>query len=207
MSKLYKLQHLTLEQQDSVGVGRARHSHHAHQEMLDNFDEQVLHYLHERIINHLVDSLNLEKKSRELQRMFNDFSFYMAPAYKAFEGFLFQIAADLKLPSSGNPNFVGTYFDEQVVDSTIDSLIEELNDKAGGEAGLSAGDKINIKDHVKEMKRFLVHYRHTPAHFHGETIDTLEKADQNVKSIYRIISETIKVLLKAGLVQIREDLH
>jgi len=174
-------------------------------EMNSNFDLSTLEYLNESVINHLADSLTLEKYWQvQLNDRFNDFSFTTAPAYKAFEGFLFQIAAELNLPTVGNPKFVGTYFDEQLVDKTIDSLLQELETKSKTSTKLSKDEKIFIKDQVVEMKRFLQHYRHTPAHFHGEPIDSLDKAKQNVHSIYRIINETIKILLKSQLVKIND---
>ncbi len=177
-------------------------------ELCANFDEQTLQYLSEKVINHLADSLILEKYwNPELNDRINDFSFLTASAYKAFEGFLFQIAKDLNLPSSGNSDFVGTYFDEEIVDKTINKLLKELESKAEGERRLTKQEKEHIKDTVKEMKRFLLHYRHTPAHFQGEPIDTFEKATQNILSIYRMINETVKVLLKNGMVEIKEDIH
>ncbi|MCC6564115.1 hypothetical protein IT087_04460, partial [Candidatus Uhrbacteria bacterium] len=131
-----------------------------------------------------------------------------APAYKAFEGYLFQIAKDLGLPSGSNPLFAGTYFDEARVDKAIDKLIEELSDESADfKQKLAPEEKQHIKDQVSEMKRFLVHYRHTPAHYMGEPIETVERADQNVKSIYRIINETTLTLLKAGLVEINDQVH
>lgn len=174
----------------------------------NHFDLEVLYYLSERVINHLADSLNLDILWREqFKDRFNDFSFFTAPAYKAFEGFLFQIAKDLNLPSSGEPKFVGTYFDEEKVDKTIDKLLKELEVKTEEETKLRREEKTFIKDMIKEMKRFLYHYRHTPAHFHGELIDTIDKARQNILSMYRIINETVKTLLRAKLIQISEEIH
>ena len=137
---------------------------------------------------------------------FNDYSFLTAPAYKAFEGYLFQIAKEMKLPSS-SPKLIGTYFDEGRVDETIDNLLKELEAKSEGTAKLSKDEKQFIKDMVSEMKRFLFHYRHTPAHYIGDLIDTADKAEQNIHSIYRIINETTKTLLKAKLISPSDDVH
>lgn len=173
----------------------------------DNFDEATLFYLNENVINHLFDSSSIRTFASQFKSHFNDYSFYTAPAYKAFEGFLFQLAIDLKLPSSGNKDFVGTYFDENLVDKTIDSLLSELENKLEENNKMTNQEKTHIKDMVKEMKRFLVNYRHTPAHFHGEPLETIEKAEQNVLSMYRIIDETVKTLLKVGLITLKENLH
>lgn len=187
--------------------GRSRRNQSV-EKLTRNFDLQTLHYLSERVVNYLLDSLQMEEFWRDdFRDRFNDFSFYTAPAYKAFEGFLFQIAEDLELPSSGDPKFVGTYFDEEKVDKTIDKLIKELEQKAEKTTKLTKQEKLHIKDMIKEMKRFLQHYRHTPAHFHGEPINTIEKARQNILSMYRIIDETSKTLLKTELIQIKEEAH
>ena len=196
--------------QSLFGKTRSRHRDGDREqlsELVNNFDENVLFYLDEKIINHLFDSIIFKNAQSYLRLRLNDYSATTAPAYKAFEGFLFQLAKDLNLPSSGNVNFVGTYFDEEKVDKTIDSLIDELEIKNNQIDKLSKEEKTHIKDMVNEMKRFLVNYRHTPAHFYGEIIDTPQKAEQNILSIYRIISETVKILLKVGLLIIKDDLH
>lgn len=210
MSKYYNLQGQLPTgkhwQQEPI-FGKARGSQPIN-ELNNHFHSDVLDYLSEAVINHLVDSLNLDILcAGHFNGRFNDFSFFTAPAYKAFEGFLWQIAEDLNLPSSGNPKFVGTYFDEEKVDKTIDKLIKELELKTEKEARLTRDEKRHIKDMIQEMNRFLYHYRHTPAHFHGEPIDTIEKARQNILSMYRIINETVKTLLKAKLIIIKGDLH
>lgn len=110
------------------------------------------------------------------------------------------------MPSSGNSKFVGTYFDEERVDKTIDKLIKELEVKSEKETKLNRDEKLHIKDMVQSMKRFLYHYRHTPSHFQGEPIDTLDKARQNILSMYRIINNTAKTLLKNDLIKIKEDI-
>jgi len=209
MSKFYHLQNFPSGKHWSSepAFGKARGQQPIN-DLNHNFDANVLNYLSERIINHLADSINLDNLWREqFKEKFNDFSFFTAPAYKALEGFLFQIAQELGLPSSGNPKFVATYFDEEKVDKTIDKLLKELEMKADSERVLTKQEKLHIKDMIGEMKRFLYHYRHTPAHFHGEPIDTIEKARQNILSIYRIINETTKTLLKSKLLKPREDIH
>lgn len=211
MSKYYTMQNLPPSSDQSL-FGKARSGRHDSNreqlsELVSNFDEKVLFYLDEKIINHLFDSIIFKNSHLYLRTRLNDYSATTAPAYKAFEGFLFQLAKDLNLPSSGNPNFVATYFDEEKVDQTIDKLVNELEAKTDEMDKLSKEEKMQIKDTVKEMKRFLLHYRHTPAHFHGEMIDTPEKANQNILSIYRIINETVKTLLKVELVILNDQLH
>lgn len=178
-------------------------------ELESNFDQDTLFYLSEKVINHLADSLKLDIHWKEnFKDQFNDFSFFTAPAYKALEGFLFQIANDLELPSSGNGNLAGSYyFDEEKIDKHINKLLRELDVAADNEKKLSQYEKRDIKDRIREMRGFLRHYRHTPAHFHGESIDTLEKARRNIMTIYGTIDNTAKILLNADLIKIREDIH
>ncbi len=172
------------------------------------FDQNVLFYLSERVINHLLDSLTLNKYINSNVNDFNDFSFFTAPAYKALEGFLFQIAEDLNLPSSGKNNLAGSYyFDEEKLDKHIDKLLKELESTAENNKKLSSYEKRDIKDRIKEMKGFLQHYRNTPSHFYGEPIITIQIADRNVKIIYGAIDNTAKILLKSGLIQIKNDIH
>ncbi len=178
-------------------------------ELEQNFDKNTLYYLSEKVINHLSDSLKLDIHWKEnFKDQFNDFSFFTAPAYKALEGFLFQIAEDLKLPSSGNEKLAGSYyFDEEKIDQHIDSLLEELDNIADEEIKLSVYEKRDIKDRIREMRGFLKHYRNTPAHFYGEVIDTLEKARRNVMTIYGTIDNTAKILLKAELIKIKDGVY
>lgn len=178
-------------------------------ELDNNFSQDTLYYLNERVINHLADSLMLDITCREIIKdRFNDFSFFTAPAYKALEGFLFQIAEDLKLPSSGNDKLAGSYyFDEEKIDQHIDKILKELVAAADTESKLSKYEKRDIKDRIKEMSGFLQHYRNTPAHFYGESIDTLEKAQRNIMIIYGAIDNTAKILLKSGLIQIQDNIH
>ncbi len=174
------------------------------------FDENVLDYLSEKVLNHIADSMTTEElfKNDLIKNRFNDYSFLTAPAYKALEGFLFQIAEELDLSSSGNKNLAGSYyFDEKKIDKHIDKLLKELEAVMDKEKKLSRYEKRDIKDRIKEMKGFLQHYRNTPAHFYGELIDTVEKANININIIYGAISNTTKILLKAKLIEISDDLH
>lgn len=208
MSKYY---HLNLPDGRHLGnepvFGKARGSQPP-QQLQVLFDQDVLFYLSERVINHLLDSLTLNKYIHSNINDFNDFSFFTAPAYKALEGFLFQIAKDLKLPSSGNNNLAGSYyFDEGKIDRHIDKLFKELEKIAENNKKFSIYEKRDIKDRIKEMKGFLQHYRNTPSHFYGEAVDTIQKADRNVKIIYGAIDNTTKILLKAGLIQINDEIR
>lgn len=207
MSKHYKLN--TLSNWGSYKeFGKAR-GNQDYGKIEANFEKEVLYYLNEKVINHLLDSIEFDKLNFESYKNgFNDFSFLTAPAYKALEGFLFQLSVDLKLPSSGNDKLAGSYFfDEGKIDKHIDKLLKELTEKADIDKKLSPYEKRDIKDRIKEMKGFLQHYRHTPAHFNGQPIDTLEKAHRNIMVIYSAIDNTAMILLNAGLMQTNDEVH
>src|SRR3989344_6866342 len=93
-------------------------------QLKSHFDAITLAYLDEKIIDYIVDSLHLtETKISTYREVFHDFSFLTAPAYKAFEGYLFQIARDLALPSA-KPDFVGTFFDEEKIDRAVNKILK-----------------------------------------------------------------------------------
>ncbi len=131
-----------------------------------------------------------------------------APAYKALEGFLFQIARDLNLASSGNEKLAGSYyFYEEKIDKYIDKFLKELEENTQNQIKLSKYEKQDIKDRIKEMKDFLQHYRNTPSHYFGELIDTIEKAHRNIMIIYGTIDNTTQILIKANLLKIQDGAH
>ena len=197
-----------LDSIEDKGIARVVQKNESVNEMLKkHFDIETLYYLEEGIIDYLLDSLALEKYNiiEQTVNRFNDYSFLTAPAYKALEGFLFQIAEDLELPSGKNLDAVGGYyFDEMKVDKHINKLLKELEKKAEETAKLSRHEKKDIKERIQQMKSFLKNYRHTPAHYLGESIGTIEKADRNIKIIFGAIDDSAKIFLKSGLINNEE---
>lgn len=164
-----------------------------------NFDENVLLYLDDKIIGHLCDSLFLEEINLN-HSAYTDFSFLTAPAYKAFEGFLFQIAKELKLPAGKDEKLVGGYYYKpEEVHKAIDGIIVDLEKTSG-----KVTDK-DRKDHLKavvsEMGRYLKRYRHAPSHYYGEPLTTKDKAWNHVHSIYNNINETVLILQESKLIK------
>jgi hypothetical protein len=92
------------DQAGAESCGRALvHQRGAAMDILkNNFEDSTLRYLQESILNYLLDNVALERNEvvKKIEYELNDFSFFIAPSYKALEGFLFQIAEDLELPSS-----------------------------------------------------------------------------------------------------------
>jgi len=210
MSKFYNLHDLPDHQPwnkfDCFGKARGNQEIN---HLKNYFNEEVLFYLDEKIINFLLDSIGIQDIINSIPiNKFNDFSFLTAPAYKALEGFLFQLAKDLGLPCSGNNNLAGSYyFDEEKIDKHIDKILKELEIKSEKEIKLSTHEKRDIKDRIREMKGFLQHYRNTPSHFLGEQMENRELALRNIMIIYGAIDNSAKILLKVGLIKIKGEIH
>jgi vesicle coat complex subunit len=194
------------DQAGAESCGRARvHQRGAAMDILkNNFEDSTLRYLQESILNYLLDNVALERNEvvKKIEYELNDFSFFIAPSYKALEGFLFQIAEDLELPSKGNEELVGSYyFDESKIDQQIDNLLTELSDKTT-KTTLQNHEISEIKERIKEMKGFLKNYRHTPAHFKGKPIDTYEKAIRTLRQIWGNIDNLTQLLLEYKLIKL-----
>jgi len=162
------------------------------------FDHKTLLFLEEKILDHLVDEVILLESRIPGAQAITDFSFLMAPAYKALEGFLLQLAKDLELPSGSNPKNAGGYFaNTQAVHEHIDKILKDLEEKSD-KADISDNEKQEIKFRLSQMGSFLNTYRNGPAHFNGESVKTGEKAAQLINIIFGHIDSTTKVLLATG---------
>lgn len=123
---------------------------------------------------------------------FSDFSFAMAPMYKATEGVLWKIAIDLGIEKSDN--ILGNFFDEGNL-IKIYPLIEK-----------STTNKLKVeelKHELSELKTFLRRYRHNPAHF-KKKFKTLQEARLASHSALHNIKCVIDDLLEAKLIAIPE---
>ncbi|MCF7830420.1 hypothetical protein K9M41_00245 [Candidatus Gracilibacteria bacterium] len=168
------------------------------------FDHKTLLFLEEKILDHLVDEVILLEARIPGAQAVTDFSFLMAPAYKALEGFLFQLAKGLELPSGSNPENAGGYFaNAQTVDKHIDGILKEL-DEESDKADISDSEQREIKFRLSQMGSFLNNYRNSPAHFNGDPVKAGEKAAQLVTTIFEHIDSTTKVLLATGFLTCEE---
>lgn len=136
----------------------------------------------------------LGRDSENLSNLFNDYSFLVAPAYKAFEGYLYLLAEKLGVKT------------KEELDKTVNIgscyNIEEI-EKLKMEIISETGKKIDKNDRedmgkISELKRVLELYRHSPAHYGGERIDTFEKAENYGRTIIVTINETTKYFIKNG---------
>jgi len=100
---------------------------------------------------------------------FYDYSFFMAPMYKAVEGVLWKISEDLRLVKEGQP--LGNFFDETSIEKNLSKLETKIGVK------IDDREKIKlVKRELLELKDFLMRYRHNPAHF-GNIFDTYQKVE------------------------------
>jgi len=124
--------------------------------------------------------------------VFSDYSFLIAPIYKAFEGYLFLLANSIGLKTKDEiiKNIGGCYDEEKIIQIKREIVTETGNriDKA---------DKEGI-GRLSELKRVLEQYRHNPAHFLGNTLDTFQKATNYGGAILTAINETTKFFLERG---------
>lgn len=134
------------------------------------------------ILDEVIKS-NLEETS------FYDWSFLLAPMYKAVESMLWKIATEIGI--SKNDGILGNFFDEGNIEKNIDKISDNVSDK----------NKITaVKSQLSELKAFLKRYRHEPAHF-GNKFNSYSEAEIASKSALHNIKCLVNDLLEVGLIK------
>ena len=129
-----------------------------------------------------------------ISTLFNDYSFLIAPAYKAFEGYLYLLAESLGLKKATEEiQNIGNLYDSDKIDRLKEEIITETGEK------IDKSDKEGMEI-IDGLRRVLRHYRHNPAHFGGR-IDTFQKAKNYVSMIFTVINDTTKYFLSKGLIR------
>ncbi len=118
---------------------------------------------------------------------YNDYSFVMAPAYKAFEGYLIFLSDTFGLPTETYKNRIGGLYDWEANAAAEKEIVEALEAKLGT-------DKEG-KDRWRELSMVLRTYRHNPAHFLGDKVGTFEQAEDCAKAILNTINQMTKYLI------------
>jgi hypothetical protein len=178
-----------------------------------HIDDDVYHYLQMdgcEIINLLADWLILlenikivfrgEKEyysgryvgqaKASAQNLYSEYSFLIAPIYKAYEGFLYLLANSLGLKTSEQIILtIGRLYDEEAITRRKDEIITELGES------LNKSDR-EVLGKLSELKRVLELYRHNPAHYLGTRLETMEKAENYGKTILTVINETTKYFME-----------
>lgn len=182
--------------------------------LLRHIDNDVYHYLQKNgheITNLLADWLILLENIKTVvfrgekeysagryvgqaeisaQNLYSEYSFLIAPIYKAYEGFLFLLAKSLGLKTSEQEILsIGRLYDEEAITRNKDEIITELGES------LNKSDR-EVLGKLSELKRVLELYRHNPAHYLGTRLETMEKAENYGRTILTVINETTKYFLE-----------
>lgn len=141
----------------------------------------------QRLIYDWVQLKNLIRAS-ETDTQFSDYSFSIAPMYKAMEGIFWKIAKNLNLIKEDQP--LGNLFNEK----EIDGLFRKIDEK------IDNFEKIDeLKSKLKDIKYFLKRYRHRPSHYE-QIITSFEKAELIAFSALNCIGELIEDLMNQELI-------
>lgn len=133
-----------------------------------------------------------DEKEATSKMIYNDYSFVIAPAYKAFEGFLLFIAKSFNLPVEKYEHNIGGLYDWEANKNEGDEILKALEGKLGN-------DKEG-KDRWRELNMVLRTYRHNPAHYSGDKIETFEQAEDYVKTIINTINQMTNFVIKKGVI-------
>lgn len=135
------------------------------------------------ILDEVIKS-NLEETS------FYDWSFAMAPMYKAVESVLWKIATQLGIVK--NDKILGNFFDESNIEHNIDKITEKV---------INEDKLLVVKNQLSELKTFLKRYRHMPAHY-GNKFNSYSEAKIAAKSALHNIKCLVDDLLDIGLIKL-----
>ncbi len=143
----------------------------------------------------LIDVIDHSRESYELnaeaKSIYDDYSFLIAPAYKAYEGYLIFIAEELGLPVQDYRAHIGGLYSWEESDTKRKKLIESIKGKLPKD-----GESV---DRWRELGMVLRKYRHNPAHFSGDKIRTYEEAQGYILTIITTIDHMTRYLLAKGL--------
>jgi hypothetical protein len=129
----------------------------------------------------------------EISTLYYDYSFLIASAYKAFEGYLYLIAESLGFKKESHEiRNIGNLYDSDKIQKIKEDIITETRKK------IDKGDKEGLEI-IDGLRRALRHYRHNPAHF-GGSIDRFQKAKNYGSMIFTIINDSTKCFLDKGLI-------
>lgn len=142
--------------------------------------------------NELVDldsyKSDFERHEEVASIVYSDFSFVVAPAYKAFEGFLIFIADRFGLPAEKYKHNIGGLYNWEANKKDKELIIEAIEKNLGIDR--------EGKDRWRELNMVLRSYRHNPAHFSGDKISTFEQAEDYVRTIINTMNQTVKFLIE-----------
>lgn len=181
-----------------ININNNHHKDSVNNTLKRRFNQLSLDYLRWEIKFLFFDYQHLEDNNHVKNIGFEDYSFFVAPAYKAFEGFMLQLGVDMGLFEEDNlPNNATSFFDEDKIEKIIKDLLQGVINLT------KSADKEKFKDitgRISEVKNLLKRYRHTPAHFQGnQCIPNFEKAKDYATSIIFNTNDLIKLLFETGI--------
>ena len=154
---------------------------------LDGNGQDILDWLWDS--NRLIDQFKATSN-------YSDYSFTIAPAYKALEKWLLLLA-----PSLGVPNEViqrayetgklGLFLSDDNVDKFFDVILEKLT--------LEASKKKELKTFVQTLSSTLKNFRHNPAHC-GTIIENALRAESDFFTLLNTMDNITQSLIDAGVI-------
>lgn len=133
-------------------------------------------------------------KVTKISSLYYDYSFLMAPAYKAFEGYLYLLAESLGLKKESEEiRNIGNLYDSDKIQKIKEDIITETGKEIDKED--REGSEI-----IDGLRRALRRYRHNPAHFGGERIDKFQKSKDYGIMILSVINDSANYFLDKGLI-------
>ena len=130
----------------------------------------------------------------KLSTLYYDYSFLIAPAYKAFEGYLYLLAESLGLKKTTDEiHNIGSLYDSEKIERIKEEIVTETGEK------IDKNDKQGM-GMINGLRIALRCYRHNPAHFEGRT-DTFQKAKDYGSMIFSVINDTTKYFLTKEIIK------
>jgi hypothetical protein len=177
--------------------------------LADRFNRDVSYYLMWSVKFLIADSLRLVEVVRSAQSEFSDYSFVIAPAYKAFEGFLYQLGLDLGIYTAQDLDSihnVAARYDEEQVRARLEQILDGVLDLSQP----AAQDKLReISSGISELRNHLRRFRHSPAHFQGmRVVPNLTRASQHIESLIFYINDLVMLLKECKILSVyRGDIN
>lgn len=131
--------------------------------------------------------------------LYEDYSFVVAPMYKAFEGFLVFLAKELKLFDKGYEHRIGGLYSWKDENEQREIVVTKIKEKLENDTDLI--------DLWRELGTILRRYRASPAHYGGDTIYSYEEADGHVKAMFIVMHHAMRRLIQKGLLTNKDRYH
>ncbi len=161
------------------------------------FKPEVYNWLHEKTRLLITDYFTIKNSYQHYGVSgLSDYSFLITPAFKALEGTLIQIGNELGFDLKNAEHRIGVVFNEENLSKYYQDVLSKIE-------SLDAENKEDISMWLNDARRLLRHFRHSPAHYNGETKDSWVIAFSTGDHILRIIHEMCLTLYKSKLIKFR----